>query len=265
MKIVFLSDRAANQRALANKLHAAVPLAAIAIVDPVPLPVKPTLSTRIVSVTIGLPLRLAWFSMMSYYARRWPNFPSDEISIHQDVNAASMINLMERIQPELVMVSGTNILKRPLIDVITRTGRIVNLHTGLSPYIKGGPNCTNWCLALGEYCLIGNTVMWLDAGIDSGNLIATERTPLSGRETLTQLYLAVMEHGHNLYVRCLIHLRDGVPLPSVAQDQLGPGRLYLTKHWKGRQIAKAVMNYCLYFNDTSLRQKMTLRLVSLSD
>lgn len=265
MKVVFLCGSAPNQRALANKLNAVVNLTAIVLVDPPTSLVKPAISTRFIAATLGLPLRRAWYNMMAHYDRRWPSLPSTEVSSHPDVNSESVVRLVERIQPDLVMVSGTNLLKQPLIDVSSRTARTINLHTGISPYIRGGPNCTNWCLALGEFNLIGNTVMWLNSGIDTGKLIATERTPLKGTETLTQLHLSVMEHGHDLYSRCVVRLRDGFPLPRVPQDQLGQGRLFLSKHWNGTEIAKAVINYHLYFNEGCLDQKRELRLVSPSE
>jgi methionyl-tRNA formyltransferase len=262
MKAIFLCGQGANQRALANKLHAAAPLAAIALIEPVPPKVRRKLWPRVVSVTLGLPLRRAWFGMMSYYDRRYPEFPPSEVSTHQNVNSESVIGLVERIRPNLVMVSGTNLLKQPLIDAICRTGRVINLHTGISPYLKGGSNCTNWCLALAEFDLIGNTVMWLDVGIDSGNLIATEQTSLSGKETLEQLHIAVMEHAHDLYTRCFSRLSGGLPLPSVAQDELGRGRLFLGKHWTGRQIANALLNYYRYFNPANVVRKTRFRLIS---
>jgi folate-dependent phosphoribosylglycinamide formyltransferase PurN len=265
MKALLLCGRGANQRALANKLHAVVPLAAIALIEPVPSKLKRRLWPRVASVTLGRPLRRAWFGMMSYYDYRYPDFPSTELSIHQNVNSESVMILVKRIRPDLVIVSGTNLVKQPLIDAISRTGRVINLHTGISPYVKGGPNCTNWCLALAEFDLIGNTVMWLDGGIDSGSLIATEQTPLSGRETIEQIQIAVMEHAHDLYVRCVSHVRNGLQLPSVAQDQLGQGRLFLSKHWTGRQIARAVINYYRYFTPANVARKTELRLISLDE
>jgi methionyl-tRNA formyltransferase len=265
MKVVFLSGPAANHRALANKLNAVMGLTAIVLVGPPQLLVKQATLTRFVAATLGLPLRRAWRSMMTYYDGRWPSLPWTEVSSHHDVNSAGVARLMERIQPDLVMVSGTNLLKRPLIDTISNTGRVMNLHTGISPYVRGAPNCTNWCLALGEFDLIGNTVMWLDAGIDTGKLIATERTPLKGTETLAHLHLAVMEHGHDLYCRCLVRLRDGLSLPSITQDQVGQGRLFLSKQWTGREITKAVINYYLRFRGDRLGHKRTLRLISLGE
>jgi hypothetical protein len=104
--------------------------------------------------------------------------------------------------------------------------------------------------------------MWLDGGIDSGSLIATEQTPLSGKETLEQLHITVMEHAHDLYARCFSRLRDGLPLPSVAQDKLGQGRTFLSEHWTGRKIIKAILNYYLYFSPANVVRKTRQRLIS---
>lgn len=248
MNAVFLCGRGANYQALANKLHAVSPLAAVVTIEAPPL--SSSLG-QVISALLGLPLRRAWVNMQDFYRRRCPRPPSTRVMHETDVNSENVVTLIEEIKPSVVMVSGTNLLKKPLIEAISRSGIIMNLHTGISPYVRGGPNCTNWCLALGEFELIGNTVMWLDIGIDSGNLIATERTHLTGKETLAALHLAVMEHAHDLFVRCFVRLRDGLPLPSVPQDQIGRGRLFLSKDWNGVQAARAVWNYRLYFRNSS--------------
>lgn len=243
MKAILLCNEAANQRALANRLHAVHPLAAIATVR-IPLPkTRPPLRRRLVSVSVGLPLRRAWLGMLARLDRAFPAFPDVPASTHEGVNAASVVRLIEETRPDAVLVSGTDLLRQPLLDVIAKSGRVMNLHTGLSPYIKGGPNCTNWALALGEFDLIGNTIMWLDKGIDSGNIIVTERTPLTGGESLLQLHVAVMDHAHAIYCRAYGRLAEGAALPSVPQSDLGPGRLFLTRHWTGRRIATAVANF----------------------
>lgn len=247
MKIVFLCNSAANQRALANRLHRVVPLTAIGVIEISVKKRNPRFIQRVASITIGFPLRRAWFEMLTHYNQLFPDFPDVPTTTHNGVNSTTVISLIERECPDLVIVSGTDLLKHPLIGAIRKTGRIMNLHTGISPYIKGGPNCTNWALALREFQLIGNTIMWLDAGIDTGNIITTERTDLSGQESISQLHIKVMDHAHDLYCRCLKRACDGLSLPSVLQKELGDGRLFLTRQWNEMQIAKAIINfYCFY-------------------
>lgn len=273
MKLLFFASPQGNQRALAHKIARHVPIAAIVTVTPrrswtkkpsLPKRVR-ALASRVLSFPVGLPLRRAWFGMLAHYDRLYPDFPGPPLEV-ADINSDEVLALVEREQPDLVIVSGTNLLKPPLIEAIGRTGKVVNLHTGISPYIKGGPNCTNWCLALRRFDLIGNTVMWLDAGIDSGAIIATERTPLTGRESLTQLHIAVMEHAHALYLRCIRLFAEGKALPSVRQDDLGAGRLFLTRHWTTLPMAKAVANFRLHYaREAALPTKERLLLVSPSE
>lgn len=243
MKTLLLCNPSPNQRALANRLHSAVPLSAIALVTPRPGKWQPSFGRKLVDAGLGLPLRRAWFAMQAHYERLYPAWPPVETSRHEGVNAAEVEALVRGLSPDLVIVSGTDLLKQPLIDAANETGRIVNLHTGISPYVKGGPNCTNWCLATGQPELIGNTVMWIDVGIDSGNIIATERTPLGGVRTPTELHIAVMDHAHDLYVRAVARLKDGAALPSVPQSELGKGRLFLTRHWTGLRSLRAWLNF----------------------
>ena len=128
----------------------------------------------------------------------------------------------------------------------------MNLHTGISPYIKGGPDCTCWCLFLKEFSLIGNTVMWLDNGIDSGNIIATEQTILNGNESLVELKIKNMKHGHDLYLRAIERFYNKIPLKNIKQSSLSPHRLFLSKHWRLKEQIISLFNYYIHFRETNI-------------
>jgi methionyl-tRNA formyltransferase len=270
MKLLVFTSPHGNNRALCHRIAAVLSIAAIVTVQPRRdwSTKKPGLAgrarnfgRRLVSASVGLPLRRAWFGMLAHFDRLYPDFPQAPSEV-ADINAPEVLALVEREQPDLVVVSGTNLLKQPLIERIHKSGRVVNLHTGISPYIKGGPNCTNWCLALGRFDLIGNTVMWLDAGIDSGAIIATERTPFEGTESILGLHVAVMEHAHALYVRCIRMFAEGRSLPAVRQDDIAEGRLFLTRHWSSGPIVRAVRNFYGRYRRQALDLQEPLILVS---
>lgn len=250
MKVVVLIGPGANHRALAGRLHQIHPLAHVAIVTPPAPKRRQPIMPRLAARTIAWPLRRAWFAMLDHYETvSTPGATSGgaATSRHLDVNGASVSALIARERPELVVVSGTNLLRAPLIEQIAGHGRIMNLHTGISPYLKGGPNCTNWALALGRFALIGSTIMWLDRGIDTGNIIATEQTPLSGKERLDELHLRVMEHAHDLYARCYARAVAGEPLPSVAQATIGTGLLRRSRDWTAAEMLRALANFYLRY------------------
>lgn len=253
-----------NQRALAHRLAEHLPIAAIIVCQPPP-PRQPSLSAKIGRLArgmVGLPLRKAWFGMLGHYERRFTDFPKKPALTVADINDPAVHAVIASIEPDLAIVSGTNLLKQPLIEAIGRTGTIINLHTGISPYVRGAPNCTNWCLATGRFDLIGNTVMWIDEGIDSGNLIATEQTPLDRTENLTQLHIKVMDHAHDLLVRCTRRWLAGKNLPNVPQREVGSGNLFLNRHWNARAAAKAVVNFYLHYRRRPVTRASPLKLVS---
>jgi folate-dependent phosphoribosylglycinamide formyltransferase PurN len=253
MKTILLCNAAPNQRALAHRLNEVSALRGIAVVE-IPPSKKRKITTRAASFTVGRPFRRAWFDLLSRYESNFPTFPDVPTTSHQGVNSDSVRDMIQQERPDLVLVSGTDLLRQPLIDEVRRSGNIMNLHTGISPYIKGGPNCTNWALALGEFDLIGNTVMWIDAGIDSGNIVATERTPLTGDESLGELHLKVMEHGHDLFRRCYQLWCRGVQLPSVPQREIDGGRLFLTRDWSGFRMACAWWNFVVAYRAERVAQ-----------
>ena len=74
--------------------------------------------------------------------------------------------------PDVVLVFGTGLLKRPLLDRFP--GRVLNIHLGLSPYYRGaGTNF--WPLVNGEPEYCGATIHFLDDGVDTGPIIAHVR------------------------------------------------------------------------------------------
>ncbi len=272
MKAVILTGNQGNQRALCHKIAKVCDVAAIVVSGNVPRR-KPTLTKKIGSLVNRVTGRLAgrefvetWLRMLHEYDAQFSAFPDVPIVRVENVNDAATLRMLEKYAPDLTIVSGTNLVGK---KVIGASRKIVNLHTGISPYVKGGPNCTNWCLAKNWFHLIGNTVMWLDAGIDTGKIIATEQTLLDGRETLFELHWKVMEHAHDLYVRAVRQIADDAQIPAVSQDEIATGALFYTADWNVSAQLAALKNfrenYKNYFADRGKIEKDSaqLKLVSI--
>jgi len=85
--------------------------------------------------------------------------------------------------------------------------------------------------------------MWIDKGIDTGNIIATERTPLDGSEDLFELHWKVMEHGHDLYVRAVQKVLSGDQTNDIAQSSVANGALFRSSEWGINQMRRALDNF----------------------
>lgn len=225
----------ANQKALANKIDKQFPLAGIiceVTSGKKTITIK-KLGEKIIENVFLSKIGKAWANMLDHYQEGYPALPTVPILKVNNINNDKAFEFTERLNPDMIIVSGTRMIKEKMLSIQPSIG-ILNLHTGLSPYVKGGPNCTNWCIATGQFHLIGNTVMWIDKGIDSGNIITTEFTPLTGTESFNELHIKVMEHAHKLYLRSIEYLSKG-KRNSTPQKNIADGVTYYTRQWGLKQ------------------------------
>lgn len=166
----------------------------------------------------------------------WPAVP---LTIVTNINSETATTFVRSCRPDLVAVSGTRIVKQPMFDVDPPLG-MLNLHTGISPFVKGGPNCTLWCLATGQPQLIGATVHELEPGIDTGAILLSDTLSIRGDESPGELVAGTMALGQDLYARTVSHLAAGGERRPVPQRELGDGPTYFTRDWNAAQLARAV-------------------------
>ncbi|HVI10010.1 MAG TPA: formyltransferase family protein [Candidatus Binatia bacterium] len=91
------------------------------------------------------------------------NFP---VATCGDQNAPSSVAQLRRWAPDLMIFTGGNILRQPLLAV-PRLG-VLNAHLGLLPEIRG-MSSPEWSLLTGFPA--GVTIHYMDAGIDTGPIL----------------------------------------------------------------------------------------------
>lgn len=243
MKIVLWIGDQPNHIALANKIHHDFIISAIIIEKKKPNKRKKLKDLFLKAVEkVTMPsIDSAWIHIMDYYAELFPFPPPMHILRTNDINTQASFDFTLKFQPDLIVVSGTSLIRDKLLS-LTPTIGIVNLHTGLSPYVKGGPNCTNWCIANNSFHYIGNTIMWIGKGIDSGNILTTEHTTFNGKESFAEVHMKVMEHAHSLYLKALHYLKAGGS-KSVSQADLHLGVTYYSKQWTFWKKCQLIKNF----------------------
>jgi folate-dependent phosphoribosylglycinamide formyltransferase PurN len=242
MKIILWIGNEPIQKALANKIHLVTPISGIVTET---RNHKRKLNIRrifekIIEVVFLRKIDKAWWDLQNKYNFEFINFPKVECVDVENINSQTTFEFTKKIQPDLILVSGTRLIKENLLSLNPSIG-ILNLHTGLSPYIKGGPNCTNWCIASRQYHLIGNTIMWIDKGIDTGNILTTETTSFFGNETLFDTHVKVMEHAHQLYIKAIISLSTEQS-NSIKQSEIAKGVTFYSKQWNLKYKFKLLFN-----------------------
>lgn len=88
------------------------------------------------------------------------------------VNSAETFEWISRLNPELIVLYGTGLIKPPLADLCP--GRMVNLHLGLSPWYRGaGTNF--WPFVYRQPECVGATIHMVVAKVDAGPILTQVR------------------------------------------------------------------------------------------
>lgn len=155
------------------------------------------------------------------------------ISVY-DINDSRAVQFVRDLSPDIVLVHGTNLLRKPMLDLanILRLG-FINLHTGLSPYSRGG-NSNLFMLLEGHPELVGVTVHVIDPGIDSGDILVTNRPILIDREPYEVIEAKCFHLGFDLLVQTALELDSGrlKPVPQWTSGKLFLKRTgYVYRPW----------------------------------
>ena len=107
-----------------------------------------------------------------------------------------LVRSLQQVGVELVVLAGfMRVLKEPMLAAFSR--RIINIHPSLLPKF---PGIESWKQALeaGEK-ITGCSVHFVDAGIDSGEIIAQQKVPVLPGDTPESLHARIQIAEHALY------------------------------------------------------------------
>ena len=143
--------------------------------------------------------------------------------------------LLRELAPDcLVVVAYGRILPQEILDVPPRG--CVNIHGSLLPRYRGAAPI-QWSVIRGE-TVTGVTSMFMDAGMDTGDIIDTLTTPIGENETAGELFERLAPLGARLLSTTLAAIADGTVTrrpQNDAEATMAPmlekamGRLDLTR------------------------------------
>jgi len=139
------------------------------------------------------------------------------------INDTDVFETVRRLAPDVVAVFGTSLIRPPLLG-LGRLG-MLNLHGGLSPDYRGA-DCTFWALYNGEPEQVGCTLHFINAGIDTGALIAHVCPEVREGDDELLLFWRAVRDSAEVYVEAVERLSRGKTL-GLRQDR--KGRLYQVK------------------------------------
>lgn len=86
-----------------------------------------------------------------------------------DVNSEAFLDTLASIDPQIVLLCGCRMVKASVLARVTVP--ILNYHAGITPAYRG-MNGGYWALAMGDDENFGATIHLVDAGVDTGMIVA---------------------------------------------------------------------------------------------
>ncbi len=158
------------------------------------------------------------------------------ISLGETLNSPNVVDCIRSKNPDLFVVMGTSLLRKELISLPSLG--ILNLHTGISPYYRGG--MTNlWPIVNFEPQFCGVTIHELDHKIDAGKIIYTDRPKINANDNFSSINSKSIMLGTKLIIKSIEKIFDSKSICGL--KQWTKGKVYHNIDYNGL-IAKKYFN-----------------------
>ena len=159
------------------------------------------------------------------------------------VNEAEVVAEIAALKPDiLVVVAFGQLLKKPLLELAPYGA--VNIHGSLLPYYRGAAPI-HWALINGEK-ETGVTIMYMDEGMDTGDMIASMQMPIFDNYNVGDVYEKLSDMGAELLLQSLQDMKTGVARRTPQNHAIATYAPLLKKeheeiHWE--RTAEEVHNH----------------------
>ena len=128
-------------------------------------------------------------------------------------NNAEFIDEIKRFQPDVIcVVAYGKILPKEILE-IAKFG-CINVHGSLLPQYRGAAPI-QWAVLNGDKTT-GITTMYMDTGMDTGDMILKEEVEIGEDETTGEIWKKLSKIGANLLVKTLQQIENGTA-PRISQ------------------------------------------------
>lgn len=147
-------------------------------------------------------------AILAHYRFDETPIPGDKITALDSVNDEACIRLLQEIKPDLVLVNGTRIISRKILE--STDAVFINMHTGITPKYRG-VHGGYWAMVNGDPSLCGVTIHLVDKGIDTGGILYQGLIPVTAAD--------------NYYTYPYLQFGEGIPLLLQAVEDLLQNRM----------------------------------------
>jgi methionyl-tRNA formyltransferase len=140
----------------------------------------------------------------------------------EKIGAAASVAQLRYLKPDLIVVAAYGQILSKEILLLPKYG-CLNLHASLLPKYRGA-SPIHAAIAAGEK-QSGMTIMWMDEGLDTGDILLQEKVTLRRHETAQTLHDRLAKLGPDALLKAL----ELVPVGAAPRERQDPGKATLTK------------------------------------
>lgn len=163
------------------------------------------------------------------------------IAYSTKTNSPQTIEILQALSPDVIVLGQTGIVR----DSVLRIPKIgaLNAHPGILPNYRG-IDCGWWAIYDNNFDGVGSTVHWVDAGVDTGNIILQQPYAFAGDEKLNSLDDRLYDQCVELLARVVDEIQRGQILRGAPQNSRQGKQCYKMSR---RDHAIAQANLARYF------------------
>lgn len=151
--------------------------------------------------------------------------------------------------PDLLVAYGCSIVREPLLAAFPR--RILNIHLGLSPYYRGS-GTNYWPLVNRAPEYVGATFMYMDSGVDTGEIIHQIRARVAPGDTASQIGNRLIVDMAKVCAELVARFDQLQAVPQPIAN--ATDRYYKKKDYTEESVAKLHANFAAGMVDEYLAQ-----------
>lgn len=129
------------------------------------------------------------------------------------INDRAVSRLLADTKPDLTIIIGTTKLNK---ETLGAARIVINIHGGFLPYYRGN-HCFFFALYENAFDHIGSTIHFVDAGIDTGDIIDIVVPSLFPDDNAEKLYCRAEQLAIHRLIELLEAHERGIPLPRCRQ------------------------------------------------
>ena len=157
-----------------------------------------------------------FFSEIIYHSENLNKL--NEVKI-DDINNERYLTELKELNPDFIITYGCSIIKKNILEEFKY--KILNVHLGISPYYLGSG--TNFISMLNnDFQCVGYTLMYMDSGIDTGEIIHQSRAKIFSFDNMHQIGNRLIKDMTNDFIELVnnFHLVKKMHLSNIKHKSI---------------------------------------------